>query len=253
MGYTDNVDVELEQTAANQPAIELLKLINSEKAVTLTDEIDKCGFSNLPTIKQVSEARKILRSTHNKSVIDVDRRLYLWTGEFYGVAPKGHPAQGKLILAKYDGLDKSVTPQDDGEITDTVANWGLKVSKTSFACCEDLAPHSHDQMDMGYIMGFKYRSGLMVPVGDVDSENWLTMGDTKSFERLREQGFPALYITRSHQLPVSSRPCSWYSGGTVIVNHDEPNCKFLVLPSTELNDILLMSKEINQPIKNYFR
>lgn len=165
---------------------------------------------------------------------------YLWTGEYLGIAPVGHPAEGEFILAKIDGIDdekRNPHPfgglfQALGKSDDGCTPGQIIVSKTKYAKVKgitEISKSPNQRWEAGYIVDFEEVNGLMVPV----TEGRAVWGyDPKNDPK----GYGT--ICGSYDImPMCCRPASW-NPGIIFNNHSDMHSSFNALRNKDLESLI---------------
>lgn len=167
------------------------------------------------------------------SHLDSPDPRYIWTNEFLGFAPEGHPAKGQVIFARIDNVDmtKEVPDMLFGGLG--VKHSGVIVPSSTEYVCIHIKDYScrYNQIDFGYILDFEEKKGLLVPImdGRRTSFNYDAGKDVK--------GYGTIFCTLDQAVPLCCRPASWAPG---IVFNNNINCenKFKVIRKQQLERII---------------
>lgn len=190
--------------------------------LSYSESLKAMGPEGFASIYDLANIKKDFHKEGKKIPSRKPRDNFFWTGEFIGYAPKGHPAEGKLIMAKVVDTAKEPYPEE----SNLKREKEIMVLDKEYAPCEDLI-----REDGGYILGFEERNGLMVPVTDgVTTAHCYDPGrDIK--------GYGTLKLIDGWLSPIAYRSASWNPSGT-FTNANGMDAKFKVIRKESLKGLL---------------
>ncbi len=249
MGYPEAL---LEQGTENMPGIYDLASIKryffKREKLDVLEDPGVIFEKDDPILKKISvkgQDKKIAYFSHTENP---DIR-YMWTNEFIGEAPAGHPAEGEFIMAKIEGIDMNQQSKDRsiGGLLSPVlggsestggriiisADRFVKLIDTKLQFRED----NYGQMHCGQIQGFEEINGLMVPITLGADDAWENVPGRVERDRPANVGFGDLTCdTSGGDAPIALRPSSWSDLGFNTKN--SINSKYKVVSKSELDRLI---------------
>jgi len=193
-----------------------------------------------PQFKKLILEGKVQKNVGVSSHLDNPDVRYMWTNEYLGIAPEGHPAEGELIMAKVEGIDmtkKIGHPLGFLGSEDGKQRGQIIISTDKYVLLKDTDlryMQDGDTLWCGQIQGFQEINGLMVPFTNSgyrpDCNRFQSEKEDKGFGDLTFRG------KNNDPAPIALRPSSWSDLG--FNRNNSLSSRFKVLTRESLERLL---------------